>query len=45
MKGNFISSNTWSAVRVNDTEISLPNLENKRYSILESKKENLDFYF
>lgn len=45
MKGNFISSNTWSAVRVNDTEISLPNLENKKYSLLESKKENLDFSY
>lgn len=43
MKGNFISSNTWNAVKVNDTDVSLPNLEFKKYNLLDSEKSNFDF--
>lgn len=45
MKGNFISSNTWNTVRVNNTEIALPNLEPKKYNLVSSKKNNLEFSY
>ena len=45
MKGNFITCNTWNSVRVNNTEISLPNLEPKEYKLLETKKKGLDYSY
>lgn len=45
MKGNFITCNTWNSLRVNNIEISLPNLEKKEYKLLESKRQNLDFSY
>lgn len=45
MKGNFITSNTWNALKVNNIQISLPNLERKEYKLLDSKKSNLDFSY
>lgn len=45
MKGNFISSNTWNSVKVNDTNIDLPKLSFKEYNLLEKNKKELNFSF
>ena len=37
MRGNFIPSNTWNATRVNNTEVLLPNLNLKEYSLIKSE--------
>ena len=45
MRGNFIPSNTWNATRVNNTEVLLPNLNLKEYSLIKSENKNLDFSY
>ncbi|MBF1300341.1 MAG: SufD family Fe-S cluster assembly protein, partial [Parvimonas sp.] len=45
MRGNFIPSNTWNATRVNNTEVLLPNLNPKKYSLIKSENKNLDFSY
>lgn len=45
MRGNFIPSNTWNKARVNNTEVTLPNLEPKAYSLINCEKKNLDFSY
>lgn len=43
MRGNFIPCNTWNSTRVNNTEVLLPNLSPKEYSLVKSENKNLDF--
>ena len=43
MRGNFIPCNTWNSTRVNNTEVILPNLSPKEYSLVKSENKNLDF--
>ena len=45
MRGNFIPSNTWNATRVNNTEVLLPNLSPKEYSLVKNENKNLDFSY
>ena len=45
MRGNFIPSNTWNAIRVNNTEVLLPNLNSKEYSLIKGENKNLDFSY
>lgn len=45
MRGNFIPCNTWNSTRVNNTEVLLPNLSPKEYSLLKSENKNLDFSY
>ena len=45
MRGNFIPSNTWNATRVNNTEVLLPNLSPKEYSLVINENKNLDFSY
>lgn len=45
MRGNFIPSNTWNATRVNNTEVQLPNLNPKEYSLIKSESKNLIFSY
>ena len=45
MRGNFIPSNTWNATRVNNTEVLLPNLNSKEYSLIKGENKNLDFSY
>lgn len=45
MRGNFIPCNTWNSTRVNNTEVLLPNLSPKEYSIVKSENKNLDFSY
>src|SRR3712207_9265824 len=45
MRGNFIPSNTWNTTRVNNTEVILPNLQPKAYSLIKSEKKNIDFSY
>ena len=45
MRGNFIPCNTWNSTRVNNTEVLLPNLSPKEYSLVKSENKNLDFSY
>lgn len=45
MRGNFIPCNTWNSTRVNNTEVLLPNLSPKEYSLIKSENKNLDFSY
>lgn len=45
MKGNFISSNTWNAAKVNNTDLSLEKMEFKKYNLLKSRKGGIDFSY
>ena len=45
MRGNFIPSNTWNATRVNNTEVLLPKLSPKEYSLVKNENKNLDFSY
>lgn len=45
MIGNFIPCNTWNSTRVNNTEVLLPNLSPKEYSLVKSENKNLDFSY
>lgn len=45
MRGNFIPCNTWNSTRVNNTEVLLPNLSPKEYSLVKSENNNLDFSY
>ena len=45
MRGNFIPCNTWNSTRVNNTEVLLPNLSPKEYSLVQSENKNLDFSY
>jgi hypothetical protein len=45
MRGNFIPSNTWNVTRVNNTEVLLPNLNSKEYSLIKGENKNLDFSY
>lgn len=45
MRGNFIPCNTWNSTRVNNTEVLLPNLSPKEYSLVKSENSNLDFSY
>ena len=45
MRGNFIPSNTWNATRVNNTEVLLPNLNPKEYSLVKDENKNLNFSY
>ena len=45
MRGNFIPCNTWNSTRVNHTEVLLPNLSPKEYSLVKSENKNLDFSY
>lgn len=45
MRGNFIPCNTWNSTRVNNTEVPLPNLSPKEYSLVKSENKNLDFSY
>ena len=45
MRGNFIPCNTWNSTRVNNTEVLLPKLSPKEYSLIKSENKNLDFSY
>ena len=45
MRGNFIPCNTWNSTRVNNTEVLLPNLSPKEYSLVQNENKNLDFSY
>ena len=45
MRGNFIPCNTWNSTRVNNTEVLLPNLSPKEYSLVKNENNNLDFSY
>jgi hypothetical protein len=45
MRGNFIPCNTWNSTRVNNTEVLLPNLSPKEYSLVKNENKNLDFSY
>ena len=45
MRGNFIPCNTWNSTRVNNTEVLLPNLSQKEYSLVKNENKNLDFSY
>lgn len=45
MRGNFIPCNTWNSTRVNNTEVLLPSLSPKEYSLVKSENKNLDFSY
>lgn len=45
MRGNFIPCNTWNSTRVNNTEVLLPNLSPKEYSLVKSENKNFDFSY
>lgn len=45
MKGNFISSNTWNATKVNSTDLNLEKKNFKKYNLLKSKKNGLNFSY
>lgn len=45
MIGNFIPCNTWNSTRVNNTEVLLPNLSPKEYSLVKNENKNLDFSY
>jgi len=45
MRGNFIPCNTWNSTRVNNTEVLLPNLSPKEYSLVKNENRNLSFSY